>query len=166
MTGVVQRLRRRGGAAGAPDRGRTTPRRPLQRGGIAVAYETVVCLLVGVVVELGVRLVPLPRVARALGVRLSETVVPASPPIVLPRWSKVRLDAAWRITSRWPAGPAGKCLRTSLVAGHRLRRLRPEMVIGVRRQGTTTEAHAWLVVAGGSLDPSSSLYVQLPFRAA
>lgn len=142
--------------------GARTPRRPLRDGLTATAYETVACLAVCSFVEVVVRLVPLPRVAGWLGVSLLPVEVPAAPPPTLPQWTRVRIETAWRVTTRWPAGPKGKCLRTSLVTGHRLRRLQPAMVIGVRRGTTGIGAHAWVVVAGGALDPTATLYHQLP----
>lgn len=145
---------------------RSTPRRPLRGGPVAVAYETIACLLICAFVEVAVRTVPLPRVAGCLGVRLLPGSVPNVPPASLPSWTRVRIASAWRITTRWPAGPKGKCLRTSLVTGHRLRRLQPAMVIGVRRADTGIGAHAWIVVAGGALDPSAALYSQLPLSVA
>ena len=143
-----------------------TPRRPQRSGPTAVAYESVLCLLVCLAVEVGVRLLPLPRVAQLCGVALQSAAVPTDPPAVLPQWSRVRIETAWRLTTRWPVGPRGKCLRTSLVTGQRLRRLQPALVIGVRRDATGIGAHAWIVVGGGALDPSAELYSQLPLAAA
>lgn len=127
----------------------------------AALVEHGYCLLVAIFVEIGVRMVPLPRLARWLGVRLSEGNVPVTPPPVLPYWVAPRLDAVARVLQRWPVPYEQACLRHSLVTGQRLRSLDPELVIGVRRVDGSLTAHAWLAVCGGGLDPSAGSFSAL-----
>lgn len=126
------------------------------------AWETVLCGGLVCFVEVGLRLLHLPTLARLLGLRLSAVELPADPPVLMPRWTQRCLNAAERVTAHWPAGPEGKCLRRALVAGNRLRSLQPEVVIGVRSGHDGLQAHAWLVVCGGALDPSAHAFSQLP----
>lgn len=126
------------------------------------SWETVVCGVLVCFVELGLRLLRLPTLTRLLGVRLSAAELPSAPPALMPRWTQRCLNAADRVTARWPAGPEGKCLRRALVAGHRLRSLQPEVVIGIRPGDNGLRAHAWLVVCGGALDPSAGDFSQIP----
>lgn len=98
--------------------------------------------------------------------RLSREAQPVALPALLPRWTRVPLAAADVVTRHWPVGPEGMCLRRCLVAGQRLRGLDPVLVLGVRRGPERIEAHAWLVVLGGSLDPTASDFAQLPVPEA
>ncbi len=127
----------------------------------APAWETVVCAVLLCLAEVGLRTLPLPRLAALMKVRLSSAAVPVTAPALMPYWTESRLRATHRVTHRWPVGPEGKCLRASLVAGNRLRSLDPELVIGVRRDAAQVRAHAWIVVCGGSLDPTASDFIQM-----
>ena len=122
--------------------------------------EHLVCFFVAVAVEFSLRLRSLPATARTLGVRLGAGDAPTTTPSVLPWWTQTRLDAAVAVLRHWPVPPDKACLRRALVVAHRLRSLDPEVVIGVRRDQQLS-AHAWVVVAGGSLDPSASAFTQL-----
>ena len=132
----------------------------LPAGGVAL-LERGVCLLLAIFVEIGVRTTPLPRLARTLGVTLSNGHAPLTPPSVLPRWVEPRLDAVARVLQRWPVPYEAACLRRALVTGQRLRKLDPELVIGVRRVDGRLQAHAWLSVCGGGLDPSAGSFSAL-----
>lgn len=122
------------------------------------------CAGLTLTVEVGLHTVGLRRTARLLGVGLSRRQAPTDPPPLLPAWTRRRIRTATRVTQRSPYGPEGKCLRTALVQGQRLRTLSPELVLGVRRVDGAVLAHAWLQVAGGSLDPTAAEHSQLPVR--
>jgi hypothetical protein len=125
---------------------------------------SVVLMLAGLA-EACLRVLPLPRVARLFGIGYSEpssTPEPTRPgDVQLPSWAIARCRTVTSVMRRWPVD--GTCLRHSLVAGQRLRRLSPELVVGVRRneQGAV-EAHAWLRIDGVSLDPNSDAFYELP----
>jgi hypothetical protein len=107
-------------------------------------------------VELGLRTLPLPRLARWLGVGLDLTsgAVGDTASAVLPASLRCHLDAVEVVMQRWPFGDT--CLRRCLVLGHRLRGLQPVLRIGVRRgPDGRFGAHAWLEIGGCSLDPGS-----------
>lgn len=125
-------------------------------------WQTSVSLALCVLVELALRTRPLPCVADLLGVRLATSLTAVGQPAVLPYWVESRIRAVDRVLRFWPGGLERTCLRRSLVLGHRLRSLHPELVIGVRREGGEVRAHAWIVVLGGSLDPSAAHFHQLP----
>lgn len=133
----------------------------LARARLLPLAETVLAVLLACIVEVAVRSVPLPVLATRLGLRLATGEVDVSLPDVLPRWTAVRLRAVARVMRHWPAGPKGKCLRAALVGGQRLRRLKPELVLGVRPGPDGVAAHAWLAVGGRSLDPLAGDYGQL-----
>jgi hypothetical protein len=112
-------------------------------------------LLLAVVVEVGLRTMRLPRLARALGTPLAVDGVDtyADPAVVrlLPPWAVRRMHAARRVLRHWPFGDS--CLRQALVCGWLLRRLRPELQLGVAKVDGEVRAHAWLVVGGTVVDP-------------
>ncbi|CAB4580273.1 MAG: lasso peptide biosynthesis B2 protein [Actinobacteria bacterium] len=118
----------------------------------------------GLVAEVAVRLVPLPRAARLFRVALADHTPPSSARPALPGWAVSRWRVVQRVMRHWPGG--GACLRQSLVAGSRLRRLHPTMRLGVARADGRIRAHAWLEVAGWSLDPSAGDYGVLPLGHA
>lgn len=120
-------------------------------------------VLVALVVEAGLRLSTLPRLTRLLGIRLAEDCVSgkqqdsALRPGLPVTWIRRRALAVNRVFRHWPFDDT--CLRRALVLGHRLRRLDPALVIGVRYdESGAVAAHAWLVVAGVSLDPLATQY--------
>jgi hypothetical protein len=126
----------------------------------------------GLAVEIGLRTLRLPTLARLVGAPLDDSG--ASPPPrgvaepafgpdsetqpqlldVLTPEARRRLMICTRILRHWPYDE--KCLRLSLVCGWRIRRLRPHLVVGVAVVDDQVKAHAWLTVAGVSLDPSAS----------
>lgn len=120
-------------------------------------------LLIAVVVEVGLRVTTLPRLASRLGIQVADETDAATvtDSVVLPRWTRRRVRAAERILSRWPFG--NTCLRQCLVTGQRLRRLDPVLRIGVRVEDDgSLLAHSWLEVDGVSIDPSAGTF--LPFK--
>lgn len=130
------------------------------------ARETAAVVAVAVAVEVGLRVTTLPRLARALGVRLDGPPAdPADPLAVLPAWTRLPLSRVEAVLRRWPWDDT--CLRRSLVAGQRLRGLDPVLRVGVRHgaQPGAVAAHAWLEVGGRRIDRSAEGYVPLPLPA-
>lgn len=121
------------------------------------------------VVEAGLRLRPLPVLARWLGVPLDSTRSKAPPPPEVEeqafgRGEWIRVRAIDRAISRWPFGDT--CLRRSLVWGHALRGRAPKLRIGVARSAEgAVIAHSWLEFDGVSLglDPDTD-YQPLGWR--
>ncbi len=122
-----------------------------------------VTVATGLGVEIGLRTMKLPRLARLVGAPLADTDTDAgsgsgseseSEQLVLPPEAVRRLQICVRILRRWPFDE--KCLRLSLVCGHRIRSLRPRLVVGVALVEDQVRAHAWLTVDGVSLDPSGA----------
>lgn len=117
-------------------------------------------LVLSVLVEFGVRVVPLPTMARWCSVTLAETETAEVRRLAeLPGWARQRVLIARRVIRRWPI--EGTCLRQSLVVGQRLRSLDPKLHIGVRADDGTVSAHAWIEVLGGALDPTVHRYEEL-----
>ncbi|MGC4154999.1 MAG: lasso peptide biosynthesis B2 protein [Propionicimonas sp.] len=112
-------------------------------------------LAVAVVVEIGLRVTTLPKLARWLGTPLSVgeqgAVMPRSGPLTLTPHAKRQVRATRRVMRHWPFGDT--CLRQALVSGQRLRRLDPALHVGVAKIDGEIRAHAWLTIAGGILDP-------------
>lgn len=121
-----------------------------------------VAFLVAVAVEVGLRVMTLPRLASRLGIQVADSgQAPGAGVVVLPRWTRRRVRAAERVLARWPFG--NTCLRQCLVTGQRLRRLDPVLRIGVRVENDgSLLAHSWLEVDGVSIDPSVGTF--LPFE--
>jgi len=119
--------------------------------------------LLAVACEAALRCVPFPRVAHRFGVRLTGEPPSTRTPIVntlelaRARWAT---DAIFR---RWPV--QGTCLRRSLVLGRLLREYEPLVRIGVARRGAEIGAHAWLEVAGLTIDEGPDDLAPLRFAA-
>jgi hypothetical protein len=138
----------------------------LRRVYLVLQPRVIVVVVVALVVEVGLRISTVPRLARLLGVRLerdgqSGQQLPAGstndPPVL---WIREQYTTVARVMPHWPFG--NTCLRRALVLGHRLRRLEPALVIGVRHdEAGQLAAHAWLVVAGVVLDPLAEQYAPL-----
>lgn len=108
-------------------------------------------------VEVGLRTIRLPILARLVGAPLSAAATePSRPPaeLDLPADAIRRVQIGARILRYWPFDE--KCLRRSLVCGWHIRRLEPRLVVGVAVVNGEIKAHAWLTVHGVSLDPSGS----------
>lgn len=147
----------------------TTPART--RGTLRIAELPAVAAAasVAVVVEIGLRVTTLPRLASFLGTPLDleestheAASVPDGPAAeILPAASKRRVRATRRVLRHWPFGDT--CLRQALISGSLLRRHRPKLQVGVAKTGDEVRAHAWLVIQGAVLDPlrSASSYLSL-----
>lgn len=126
----------------------------------ATRLEYLKVLALACVTEVVVRRVSLTRVARFYGVAFGAPARAMEPLEDLPAWAVRRLRIVVRVMRRWPV--QGECLRHALVAGQRVRALNPELKLGVAKEGATgIVAHAWLVVGGKSLDPTSGRYAEL-----
>lgn len=99
---------------------------------------------VAALIEIAVRTVPLDRLAPVLGIQLRP--VPGGPEVdaldPLSERERLHLEASRRLFAVFHA--RGPCLRRSLVEGFLLRRRRPVLRIGVRREGDAVAAHAWI----------------------
>lgn len=112
------------------------------------------------VVEVGLRALPVVRLARLLGVELRTTPsglqpAPVAGVLILGDGEfrrLVALDALIRHL-RFASGP---CLRRALVGGRVLRRLRPELVLGVASRPEGLAAHAWVEASGASFGRSDA----------
>jgi hypothetical protein len=123
---------------------------------------TVHAVVVLGVVEVLIRWVPLPRLARVLGIRVN--LGPTRPdaeqlPVTLlsPR-ARRELQCTRRVADVWPLSK-GPCLRRSLVAGHLLRRHHPAVRLGVAGTGADLVAHAWLEIDDRPLENVEGLLV-------
>lgn len=114
-----------------------------------IAAHIPVALTVAIAVELGLRLLPLPVLARLVRVEL-DTAGTAWPvgvaSSVLDPADAARYHAVRWVMRAWPFGRSGQCLRMALTAGCLLRHRGPLLCLGVVRRESGTAAHAWLVV--------------------
>jgi hypothetical protein len=100
-------------------------------------------LALAAVVEAAVRTLPLPRLARWLGIALVAPARSATPLRPLDEAERRQVRAVERVMRRWSIAP-GPCLRKALVMGYFLRRHEPVLRIGVMRRNGLVLAHAWL----------------------
>lgn len=99
------------------------------------------------VVEIGVRVAPLDRLAARVGAPLAAGAgVSDTVSLAVTRQEAQRLRVLQRVMPRWPFCE-GPCLRQALVAGRILRRHHPRLRLGVAVEGSGVVAHAWLEVA-------------------
>ena len=106
--------------------------------------------------EVGVRTMPLPRLAELFGLPLqtSEAVHPSGgAPLALTGATRRRLRAVEVVGAHWPFC-AGPCLRQALVAGRVLRRLEPRLVVGADLVGDHVVGHAWIELRGATVGHS------------
>ncbi len=132
----------------------------VREGGGAGVIDLVVVGGLWTAAEVGVRTLPLARVARVFGAELAagsdagalvapegRASAPALPPLTVAEADRVALAEAFG--RRWPSGP-GPCLRQALVTAHVLRRLRPRLHLGVARTDAgSLWAHAWVELPDG-----------------
>lgn len=108
-----------------------------------------------VVVEVLVRVMPLPRLSRVLGVAVDLTprIGPSDqlPLRDLPERARRQLRCTRRVADVWPFSH-GPCLRRALVGGHLLRELDPSVRLGLTGSGDELLAHAWLEIDGRPLE--------------
>lgn len=130
--------------------------RSWRRSGWSDRAEVLRILALAAVVEIGLRTMSLPTLARLLRVRVdlhspqrgnAMTVRPAE-------WA-VRRIALTRSVLRYSRQT---CLRNCLVLSCRLRSLQPVLRIGVRRQSGQLTAHAWLEIDDEYFDPEAQAY--------
>jgi hypothetical protein len=124
-------------------------------------------VVVAVVVEVGLRTISLPRLARVLGTPVAvdgfDAHVEPAGASPLPRWAALRVNAARRVMRHWPFGDT--CLRQALVCGQLLRGLGPVLRLGVAKVDGEVHAHAWLVVGGNVVDPRNASSSYQPLAA-
>lgn len=116
---------------------------------------TIRALIVLLAVESTIRWIPLPRLARVLGVRfdLTPTQSSAAPVPIdsLPPDARRALRSTMRVT-RWSPFWSGPCLRRSLVAAHLIRDLDPAVRIGLAGETDSLRAHAWVEIDHAPLE--------------
>ena len=108
------------------------------------------------IVELGLRTIQLPLLAKALGVRLNWSEQQAAPPGIptsLGIADRRKVTSVLRVMRHWPFAE-GTCLRQSLMLGRVLKGLHPELRIGVQDRGRDIVAHAWIELDGVALGGS------------
>jgi hypothetical protein len=134
--------------------------------GTRTLVERAVVVVVALTVELGLTRVDagrmtLERLCAKLGIRLDLQSPDGAggEPAVLPTPALHAVEAVDAVMRRWRGRDT--CLRRCLVLGQRLRRLRPVLRIGARRDGAALVAHAWLEIDGRSLDADSGNYAVL-----
>lgn len=110
------------------------------------------------VVEPAVRLLPLRTAARLAGARLEldQAVAERDAWAELAPADRERCALALRLLGRRPF--RATCLRRSLVLASLLRRHHPALRVGVAKTGGAVAAHAWLEIAGATLDPEAAQY--------
>jgi hypothetical protein len=110
-------------------------------------------------VEIGLRTLRLPTLARACGLLFdpadpAPSDAPAGARLTLSPRTARRLKAVLLVLARGPF--ADTCLRRALAMGSVLRSRDPRLLVGVTRRDGKLLAHAWLVVDGVNLDPMTS----------
>lgn len=129
---------------------RTLLRRP-PRTWVRAGHAAVLAALV----ELGLRTLRLPRLARLLRVRLvldGAAGRRTDPRLIrLSADERERLDVAWRVLRHRPFN--GTCLRRALLGAYVLRYRDHAVRIGVLKVAGEVKAHAWLEVDGIVVDP-------------
>jgi hypothetical protein len=128
---------------------------------LAEKLELLQLIVLAVGAEAAVRLMPLPKLARRLGISLGEPdALDGKPARSLSRDAIDRRAAAVdRLYRMWPRRDS--CLRRALVLGYRIRAARPTMQIGVAKEGDRVRAHAWIEVDGRVVGDESGDYAPL-----
>jgi hypothetical protein len=126
-----------------------------------------ITLAIAIFVEVGLRVLRLPTLARIVGVPLGEVGPVPDRQLgageLSPRMLR-RLRISAKVMRSWPFDE--KCLRRSLVCGCRIRSVEPALIVGVAIVEGEVKAHAWLSVGGATLDPwgSASFAGLVPIR--
>jgi hypothetical protein len=137
----------------------------LRHGPRPARTELVKTFVLALAAELAVRLLPLPRAARAFGASVDVSDSPASVSsdvTLLPAWAQRKVAYVVLVMDAWPGD--GLCLRRSLVLARRLRALAPRLDIGVRSDAGSVRAHAWIVVGGVAIEPGNYQRLRDPRR--
>lgn len=117
--------------------------------------------LLALLAEIAVRVVPLPMLARALGIAVQNDPwqgrTPAPSQEVARRARLV--DTLYR---HWPR--RNSCLRRAAVLGYRLRAWHPVLVIGIERGSAEMKTHAWIEVGGTVIGEETADFA--PLRSA
>lgn len=126
---------------------------------------TVLAVVAATVVEVAIRVVPLRRLTRVLGIPLQRTGMGdvADEAASLTLAEKRRGRAVDRVMRRWPFGE-GSCLRRSVLHAVMLRRHHPVLWLGVRADDAKILAHAWVELPGiGTIgaDPRYQPFLQV-----
>lgn len=122
--------------------------------------ETGCIVMLAMAAELTVRITPLPVLCRWFATPLEAAGTERATPRPLPRSAERSIRCTERVMRRWPVD--GHCLRRSLVLGSRLRRLGPQLRMGVRHRDGRTEMHAWLVVHGQEIGQGEYVRFDVP----
>jgi hypothetical protein len=126
--------------------------------------ELLLLAVMALAAEIAVKVVSLPRLTRALGIRLAEGDRVPEPPVqgvdamdedLVAR----RAGAVDRLYRAWPR--KSSCLRRALVLGYRIRKARPVLWIGVAKEDGTVRAHAWVEVDGRVVGDDTGDYAPL-----
>ncbi|WP_232848125.1 lasso peptide biosynthesis B2 protein [Occultella kanbiaonis] len=124
-------------------------------------------LATALVTEIGLRTAGLPRLSQSLGTPLRTIDAgPVRHPHVRPTLDdrdRRKVRATRRVMRHWPFGDT--CLRQALVSGALLRRLGPELIVGVAKIDGEIRAHAWLEIDGAILDPLRAASSYTPLTA-
>ena len=130
--------------------------------------KTELCLIavMALLAEVAVKLVPLPRLTRLLGISLIDHRTPtsaATPPSSSSRLDGAAVERRARIVDRlyraWPR--KSSCLRRALVLGYRIRGADPVLLIGVANEDGSIRAHAWIEVDGRVVGDDTGDYAPL-----
>lgn len=118
--------------------------------GLGGLIDLIVLSVLALAADVGVRLLPLPRVCPWFGVRLSGDVSPPGPDMTLRERRRQR--AVGMITRHWPfVDEEAICLRRALLLGWVFRARDPLLRLGVARIDGQIRAHAWLEFNGGAV---------------
>lgn len=119
--------------------------------GLRAKGELVLLTVMAAAAEIAVKLVPLPRLTRALGIKLAD-----GDGVEQTRGDERgaldadtvagRAEAVDRLYRAWPR--KSSCLRRALVLGYRIRKANPVLWIGVAKENGAIRAHAWVEVDG------------------
>lgn len=109
------------------------------------------------VLEIAIRTVRLPMLARWVGVDLVLDGSVGTPRLPSPLSAEEEdlVDLAYRVLAHRPFD--GTCLRRALLAGRLLRHRSPVLRLGVAKSDGAVLAHAWLEIDGVSLEPEDEV---------